>query len=287
MEEGFEHLRCPMCGGELIYSEGTHDMCCSRNPYESMSSEEWEAAAALRERRGEYGAGGTEGGDGRPHIYKVWNEGERGNLRLALRAAAEQGHKSPDSADAMQDAGSMMQDDTEECEVRHRTEGASAGGADDTPASAVPIQGRAEGSAVYADAGELSAGEENKALHSAAPVKGHKCVFAVSFTESSRFGTLWSVRIAHGETNYFALMRLMQKIEKRRAAGEPLAANSPHPPKKRERTRAGRIAFHFGLEEEDVYSIKYSTETVRRLALFYGIPERDVRRIQAEDVEEE
>jgi hypothetical protein len=109
----------------------------------------------------------------------------------------------------------------------------------------------------------------------------------VSFTESSRFGTLWSVRLVHGETNYFALMRLMQKIEKRRAAGEPLAANAPHPPRKRERTRAGRIAFRYGIEEEDVYSIKYSTETVARLAIFYGIPERDVRRIQAEEVEEE
>ncbi len=37
MGEGFDHLRCPMCGGELIYSEGTHDLCCARNPYESMS----------------------------------------------------------------------------------------------------------------------------------------------------------------------------------------------------------------------------------------------------------
>lgn len=82
-------------------------------------------------------------------------------------------------------------------------------------------------------------------------------------------------------------MRLMQKIEKRRANGEPLAANTPYQPRKRERTRAGKIAFRYGIEEEDVYSIKFSSETVKRLAVFYGIPERDVKRIREEEVEEE
>ncbi len=38
MEEGFDHLRCPMCGGELVYSEGTHDLCCRNNPYELVNS---------------------------------------------------------------------------------------------------------------------------------------------------------------------------------------------------------------------------------------------------------
>ena len=91
----------------------------------------------------------------------------------------------------------------------------------------------------------------------------------------------------HRETNYFSLMRLMQKIEKRRKSGAPLAANAPHQPKKRERTRAGKIAFRYGIEEEDVYSIKFSSETVRRLSIFYGIPERDVRRIRDEDIDED
>jgi galactose-1-phosphate uridylyltransferase len=44
MEKGFDHLRCPMCGGELIYSEGTHDLCCRNNRYERVSEEEWEAS---------------------------------------------------------------------------------------------------------------------------------------------------------------------------------------------------------------------------------------------------
>ena len=57
MGEGFDHLRCPMCGGELIYSEGTHDLCCSRNPYESMSGEEWAAGLELREGRAGYWGG--------------------------------------------------------------------------------------------------------------------------------------------------------------------------------------------------------------------------------------
>jgi hypothetical protein len=231
-----------------------------------MSSEEWEAAAALREGRAEYVEGGAEGGAGRPYIYKVWNEGEGRNLRFERWAATVHDHKSAEAAGVMQDgeatplaspsrAGCTIQDDAKENEVRQIAE-------------------------------EASARDTGKAQTSDKPVKGHACVFAVSFTESARFGTLWSVRIVHGETNYFALMRLMQKIEKRRAAGEPLAANAPHPPRKRERTRAGRIAFRYGIEEEDVYSIKYSTETVPRLAVFYGIPERDVRRIQAEEVEE-
>lgn len=55
MGEGFEHLRCPTCGGELIYSEGTHDLCCSRNPYESTAAGAEEAGGALHEERAEYG----------------------------------------------------------------------------------------------------------------------------------------------------------------------------------------------------------------------------------------
>src|SRR3990167_11014834 len=84
MGEGFDHLRCPMCGGELIYSEGTHDLCCARNPYESMSGEEWEAGAALHEGRAGCGEGAGEGEAGRLYIYKVWNEGEESGRPGAL-----------------------------------------------------------------------------------------------------------------------------------------------------------------------------------------------------------
>ena len=49
------------------------------------------------------------------------------------------------------------------------------------------------------------------------------CVFGLSFTESAHNGTLWSIRIVDGETNYAALMRLMQNIEKRvRETANPL-----------------------------------------------------------------
>ena len=48
METDFDYLRCPMCGGELIYSEGTHDLCCRRNRPEAG-----EAAAAAEAEMGE------------------------------------------------------------------------------------------------------------------------------------------------------------------------------------------------------------------------------------------
>ncbi len=32
MAEEFDHLYCPICGSELVYSEGTHDLGCKNNP---------------------------------------------------------------------------------------------------------------------------------------------------------------------------------------------------------------------------------------------------------------
>ncbi len=277
-----------MCGGDLIFSEGTHDLCCARNPYESMSGEEWEASAALHEGRAGYGEGAAEGDAGRLYIYKVWGEGEGGNLRFARWAATEHGHKSADAADVMQDAGSTIQDDTEENEVRHRMAEAFTGEGNQANPPATPVIGHVVREAAGHHGGfetVTSSGDEGQTLDT--PVKTHKCVFAVSFTESGRFGTLWSMRTVHSETNYFSLTRLLQKIEKRLRNGEPLAENSPNPPKKREKSAAAKLAFRFGIEEEDVYSIRFSTETVKRLALFYGIPERDVRRIREAEVGEE
>lgn len=320
MGEGFDHLRCPMCGGELIYSEGTHDLCCARNPYESMSGEEWEASAALREGRAGYGEGAGEEDAGRLYIYKVWNEGkEKGSVQGAL---TEHGHKNAGAADVMQDAGYRMQDDTEEDEVSHRMAEAFTGEGDGANPTAAHLKGHASSEAFghhggfetvtnsgddaqtsdatvktnkglikentfHHPGGEVSAEEKDRAVTSDTPVKTHKCVFAVSFTESGRFGTLWSMRTVHAETNYFSLTRLMQKIEKRLRNGEPLAENAPTPPKRRERSEAAKLAFRFGIEEEDVYSIRFSTETVKRLALFYGIPERDVKRIREAEIGEE
>lgn len=108
----------------------------------------------------------------------------------------------------------------------------------------------------------------------------------MSFTESESLGTLWSLRIVHEGTNYFSLIQLMRKIEKRGVKGEPLAANAPHPPRKRGRSEAAKLAFRYGIEEEDVYSIKYSYETVPLLAVFCGISERDIRHIKQAEVEE-
>ena len=69
METDFDYLRCPMCGGELIYSEGTHDLCCRRNRPEAGEEEKSE------EGRGYAAGGGFEasalrggrGGDGTRH----------------------------------------------------------------------------------------------------------------------------------------------------------------------------------------------------------------------------
>ena len=262
MEEGFEPLRCPMCGGEIVYSEGTHDLCCGNNPYEGMSDEEWEAAAALREGRAEYGADEPGGG----HIYVAGisaGERDKGNPF----AAPVKGRFTSEAAG--------RRGDSEGC----------AGDADNVSASDAPVIGRAKVIGARNRAAELSAGERDEATPSAAIVKSHACVFAVTFTESGRFGTLWSVRVVHGETNYFSLMRLMQKIEKRQRSGEPLAANAPNPPKKRERSQAAKLAFRYGIEEEDIYSIRFSSETVPRLAVFYGISERDIRQIKQAEVE--
>jgi hypothetical protein len=255
-----------MCGGELIYSEGTHDLCCVKNPYESAAARE--EGGVLHEERAEYG------GAKDAHIYKVWGEERESKNFINHYIKDPHPNLPPASGEGIKNmpgdklaCGSIAEKETVE-----------------TPAQ---VQGHTEESAVYVDTGEASAEGADSALVSATPIKRHGCVFAVSFTESARFGTLWSVRVVHGETNYFALMRLMQKIEKRRAAGEPLAANAPHLPKKRERSPAAKLAFRFGIEEEDVYSIKFSSETVKRLAVFYGIPERDVKRIREEELGEE
>jgi len=113
------------------------------------------------------------------------------------------------------------------------------------------------------------------------------CFFGMSFTESAYKGTLWSIRIVDGETNYAALMRLMRDIEKRVRAKQPLAANVPNLPKKIERNKVTKLAFRYNLEIEDLYSIKYSTETIERLAMFYNLTQKEVRHIKQTDIMED
>jgi len=74
MEKVFDHLRCPICGSELIYSEGTHDLCCTNNPYERMSRDHAAMEAASSYGPEEQAAGPHAGDEG--YIYKVWGTGE-------------------------------------------------------------------------------------------------------------------------------------------------------------------------------------------------------------------
>ncbi|MGB3365320.1 MAG: hypothetical protein WBB48_11130, partial [Thermodesulfobacteriota bacterium] len=80
---------------------------------------------------------------------------------------------------------------------------------------------------------------------------------------------------------------LMQTVEKRVRAKQALAANVPNLPKKIERNKVTKLAFRYNLEIEDLYSIKYSTETIERLALFYNLTNKEIRHIKQSDVMEE
>ncbi|MCK5711036.1 MAG: hypothetical protein KAI07_10895, partial [Deltaproteobacteria bacterium] len=54
-----------------------------------------------------------------------------------------------------------------------------------------------------------------------------------------------------------------------------------------ERNKVSKLAFRHSLETEDLYSIKYSTETLERLAMFYNLTEKEIRHIKQSDVMEE
>lgn len=251
METDFDYLRCPMCGGELIYSEGTHDLCCRRNGQEAGEDQ----AAA----------------EGEESVYAASGDYEVSSL----------------------------------CDEREAY-GAYAGGG----AGAVPYAGLLASAAVPAPAAGRT-GRGGARLRKARPIgadrphvsrKGFRrsaglmakegaeqrkdgCVFALSFTGSGGHGTLWSLRTDHRGTNYFSLMRLLQRIEKRVEKGEPLAPNIPNTARKVERSPVLKLAFRYGLEEEDIYSIRHSTESVARLALFYGITEKEVKEIKRASID--
>lgn len=255
METDFDYLRCPMCGGELIYSEGTHDLCCRQNRPEAGEAtaaaeaevEEQEQAYAepgnyeaqtLCEEREAYGAypeGGGSGGAMHPgfHAGAAAQGGRTGLGGARLRKARQ-------SAPA------------DRPHVSRKGFRRSAG---------------------------LVARERG------APVEDG-CLFALSFTGSGDHGTLWSVRTDHRSTNYFALMRLFQRIEKRVENGEQLAPNIPNTARKVERSPVLVLAFKYGLEEEDLYSIRHSTESVDRLAHFYNLTEGQIREIKRAKLED-
>lgn len=203
MEEGFEHLRCPMCGGELIYSEGTHDLCCVRNPYESPEARAGKESGKLHEEREDYGT------EKSAHINKVWEEGR---LRQYAGGSGSIDMRHP-LTPPRSGSGDMEQDvDTDRCPCcesdrmlacshsvhageRGKEDNGSAGYTAGLHVPDTSVKGHADEPTVYAD--EVSACAAGDEQVSSAPEKRHGCVFAVSFTESARFGTLWSVRIAH------------------------------------------------------------------------------------------
>ena len=228
MAEEFDHLLCPICGTELIYSEGTHDLGCKNNPkpFEESSKKR---ERVLHETPVSYGNGVE------PNISENEDPGtstESTNYK-SYRLC---GYKNSESSINV-------------CDLESRTSGA-------------------EHQDHFRD-------------------KDDFCVFGLSFTESAKNGTLWSIRIVDGETNYEALMRLMRDVERRFRAKEPLAANVPNLPKKVERTNASKLAFRYNIEIEDLFSIKYSTETIDRLAMFYNLTSKEVRHIKQTDVLED
>ena len=236
MTNEFDHLHCPMCGGIILYSEGTHDLGCENNtkPYED--------AYVLRERAlhdAEYGG----------LIYK-------------------QAGPAPVRKD--QAGPAPIQKDQ-----------AAPGGIQKDRATSVSIQ--QDKRTMKAPCEPHTAKADKRQCSGEA----RECVFGVSFTESGNRGTLWSIRIIHGQTDYFKLMSMLKKIERRRLDDKPLAANTPNLPKKIERNPITKLAFRYSLEIEDLYSIKFSSETPDRLALFYNLQESDVHRIRAADVFEE
>ena len=235
MTDDFECLRCPMCSGELIYSEGTHDLCCKNNTLEIANTEAPKRKGSelmekkdftLHESRDGYGYGSADEFEEEPCEVNASQPGESESAR----------NKEPRSMDRALNGKGFLQPDTR-------------------------------------------APEKSKDTRT--------CVFGISFTESGRNGTLWSVRTVHGGTDYFSLMRLLDKIEKRQRRREPLAANVPNLPKKVERSEACKLAFRYSVDVEDLYSIKYSSETVVMLALYYGLSERDIRHIKSAEVGEE
>ncbi|MGB2691828.1 MAG: hypothetical protein WBB48_02710 [Thermodesulfobacteriota bacterium] len=232
MAEEFDHLYCPICGSELVYSEGTHDLGCMNNP--KPCGNNTKSKSSLHEGSSSYGPCSSSVG-ATSLTDNLVSAGENSNYKSYKLCNIKQ-HKSEDRYKNV-------------CELPHNL--------------------------------------ENLKNPDVEEEKSDFCVFGMSFTESAKKGTLWSIRIIDGETNYAALMRLMQTVEKRVRAKQALAENVPNLPKKIERNKVTKLAFRYNLEIEDLYSIKYSTETIERLALFYNLTNKEIRHIKQSDVMEE
>lgn len=232
MAEEFDHLYCPICDSELVYSEGTHDLGCTNNPKPSEPNKKKDNNS-LHEGMASYKSC-NKNTEGRSTVNSIMTPAHDSTYK-SYKFCNERTHKSDD--------------DQNIC--------------------------------------ELSRNINNTQIKDVDEQNLDYCVFGISFTESAKNGTLWSIRIIDGETNYAALMRLMQNVEKRVKANQPLAANVPNLPKKIERTKVKKLAFRYNLEIEDLYSIKYSTETIERLAMYYNLTNKEIRHIKQSDVMEE
>ena len=236
MADEFDHLLCPICGSELVYSEGTHDLGCKNNP------KPFEGPNKKRERKFHE----------QPAAYGSDKEITSGVMNKISEAG--QGNEK----------GANKFSSLKLCDNKKYKSGMKG-----------------------INVCELSPEVETSKSSNTNSEQTMLCVFGVSFTESAHSGTLWSIRIVHGNTNYAALMRLLQNIEERTRNNEPLAPNVPNLPKKIEKSKVSKLAFRYSVEIEDLYSIKYSIETLKRLAMFYNLTEKEIRHIKQTDVMEE
>ena len=212
-------------------------------------------------------------------IYNVWGPGtNRGDIEETPKE--EQRPEDHSIHHRREDPGYLSGPDKRSGDIEGSTlqdrDVVHEGGGGSAPASEMAVEhggGPVESPGAKTDAGSRTGNPQS-------------CVFALTFTESGRYGTLWSIRIAHDRTNYLSLVSLMQNIEKRQRAGEALAPNVPNLPRKTERSAASKVAFRYSIEVEDLYSIRYSSETAERLAGFYGLSVRDIRHIRKAEIDE-
>lgn len=233
MEEKFDHLACPICGGELLYSEGTHDLGC-RNKARPNQNSGKKKNNFLHEETAPYG-----------------------NISACDQLIKEE----------VSSVSKMHEHESKNCKLCETR--------------------KSNPTSKYQNLCELNDYIHSPQYECEDEDRQRICVFGISFTESANVGTLWSIRIVDGETDYAALMKLMQSIEQRVRAKEPLAANVPNLPRKIERSTVSKLAFSYKLEIEDLYSIKYSTETIERLAMFYNLTQKEIRHIKQSDILEE
>lgn len=72
--------------------------------------------------------------------------------------------------------------------------------------------------------GELFYGKHYRELCCEQPAGDSDCLFTISFDKDGNGITRWTIEVVRDNVNYFALMRLMDKIEKRTKRVQRLAS---------------------------------------------------------------